>query len=374
MFNFSLFYFLLVLLFLICSSYTDIKKRIVSNKLVLLFLVIGIISKIIECIFLHSFNIFLISIYSFLICFIVLYILWNLGVFSAGDVKVFLVVSIFIPSNLVFLNIFDKIYILSKPIFSLNLLFFSIFATLPFLLIFAIFKLFNKENLILINKSIFTISFLISMINSILILFLVSSFLNIFNSILNNYVLFALSFILIILFNNLKKIISKKIYVFYGLLFGFLFIYNFYTATNIFIFKDLISIILGVIIIFILFVLYTIIKERIFVYTKTINQLKKGDVLYFNYYKKNNKVYTKKYNFLKYILDLSRNKYYNYLKIDSRKSSGILQTDIMFLKDSYNHNLIEKRIKLKKTIPFVPSILIAYIILNIIGDVFWFII
>ena len=77
---------------------------------------------------------------------------------------------------------------------------------------------------------------------------------------------------------------------------------------------------------------------------------------------------------MKYILDLSRNKYYNYLKIDSRKSSGILQTDIMFLKDSYNHNLIEKRIKLKKTIPFVPSILIAYIILNIIGDVFWFII
>ena len=297
MFNFSLFYFLLVLLFLICSSYTDIKKRIVSNKLCFFFLFFGFILKIIEFFFLHSFYIFLISIYSFLICFIVLYILWNLGVFSAGDVKVFLVVSIFIPSNLVFLNIFDKIYILSKPIFSLNLLFFSIFATLPFLLIFAIFKLFNKENLILINKSIFTISFLISMINSILILFLVSSFLNIFNSILNNYVLFALSFILIILFNNLKKIISKKIYVFYGLLFGFLFIYNFYTATNIFIFKDLISIILGVIIIFILFVLYTIIKERIFVYTKTINQLKKGDVLYFNYYKKTTKFIPKNITF-----------------------------------------------------------------------------
>ncbi|MDD3178394.1 MAG: A24 family peptidase [Candidatus ainarchaeum sp.] len=374
MFNFSLFYFFIVLFFLIISSYTDFKKRIVLNKVVLFFLILGILFKILESVLFSSFNILLFSILSFIICFIIFYILWSIGVFSAGDVKVFLVISIFIPNNLVFLNILDKIYVLSKPIFSLNLLFFSIFSILPFILFFAVIKLFNIDNLILIKNKIFKKYFLESILNSVIILFLVSSFLSIFSSFLNSFYIFIFSLFFIFFFNKLKSIINKGTYIFYVLFFTFLFIYNFYIPINVFNFNNFFSIILSVSIIFVLLVLYTIIRNKIFTYTKSVDKLKEGDLLYYNYYFINNMVYTKKYNFIKYIFDILKNNYYINLKIDSRHSAGILKSDIIFLNDSYNHNLIEKEIKLKKTVPFIPSVLIAYIILNIIGDVFWFII
>ena len=372
MFNFPFFAFSITLLFLLFASYYDIKKRIVPNFLVLYLLIIGVIFKIIETIYFSQISILLNALLSFGITFIVGYILWEFGFFAGGDLKLFSAISFLNPFNINFLGFLFSLKTITIPVFSLTLVITAILSTAPILIFSALYLfIFKRHYRILINL-LKTKNTLFSLLSSILMLFLISSFFNIFEMYIPFLIYFLLSVMFILFFRQLEKqnIVQYNYLVLglYLLLIGYSLIFS----KKIFVFYDLLVITITILIIFLSITFYKIISSKILTFSKKINDLKEGDVVLNNYYLVNKKVIEKKLSFINYLKEYTSKQKSNKLIIDSRKVGGLLPEDITFLKSSYKHNL-EKEIVLKKTIPFTPSVLVAYILLNILGDFIWFI-
>ena len=374
MFNFILFSFLITLLFLIISTIYDFKYRIIPNKLILLFLIIGFITIILQTIFLHSFSIFVNSMISLGITIILGYLLWEIGLFAGGDVKLFIVISILNPVNLNYFGYLLNTTVTKTPVFSINLLLTSILCVIPVLVVIAIYKfIFNKYYLILYNilkkKSTY-----ISIFNSIFLIYFITSFSNIFALSTPIILIYIFSIIFLIFFNKVQKHNEKYFYYFLLILYALLFLFTYLSksiSSNIFKLSDLINISLIIISIYFLVVIYRIISNYIFSKEIDIKYLKEGDVTFNNYYFYKNKLIVKDTGFLKTITQMLSGKYYNHLIIDSSKVGGLNKQDIKFLNKLYSNNSIDRNIKLKKTIPFTIYVLIAYILLNFIGDVVW---
>jgi len=120
--------------------------------------------------------------------------------------------------------------------------------------------------------------------------------------------------------------------------------------------------------------LYKFIKEKVLVEEHNISDLKEGDVPYYNYYLIDKKVIFKKSRFFSAIKEMINGTYSQNQMIDSRKAGGLNNKEVTFLKGSYKNKLIGNTIKLKVTIAFTPAVLIAYVLLNIFGDVIWIVI
>lgn len=369
-FNFLIFF--ISLLFLISATIYDVKKRMVPNFLIFYFLLIAVSLKIFESFFLKSFSIFLNAFFSFLITLVITYILWEIGVFAGGDLKVFLVVSILNPFNLNFLNFLNIFGIISKPLFSsLTLLITSILVSAPLLILYALFLFFLKGYYYLLFSRLKKID-LISILSSVFVLFLISSFMQLFAFTIP-FLLHLLFFIIFLyVFRNLEKTSFYFSFGFIAVLYILLFAYALWFRVKVFNLQSLVYIVFSLILFYVLITSYKIITTKILKQKKYIFSLKPGDVLVNNYYKVGNKILEKKISFLDFLKQTFSNKYHENLIVDSRKAGGLSEQDITFLNTSYKHNL-KKEVLLKKTLPFTPFVLVAYILLNFLGDWIWFI-
>ncbi len=363
MLDFYVLYVILAILFLAICSYTDIKTRTVSNKLIFYFLIVSLLLKIFQAIINKSFSTLSISILSFLITFVICYVFWSLGVIAGGDLKILLVISIIFPQ----ITIFSK----TLPLFPIVLLLLGFIVLAPYVFIFSIIKLFSK-NKIKYLCSIFSKAFFKNVLYLTLLLFFINSVAFIFKDI-NFYILFSSYFILIFILSYfLKKVTFKKRFIFLPILLalsitytcifnkhafsegGFLYIINIYTFLGLF---------LTILVINFLFSLIKVITNHILTEKKLVSQLKEGDVLVENYYFIKNKLTTKKPSFYQTVKLMLVNKYYYGLKVDSKKAGGLTTQDITFLKRMYKNNLLGKHISIKTTMPFTPALLIALILL-----------
>jgi len=183
-----------------------------------------------------------------------------------------------------------------------------------------------------------------------------------------------LSLVLIFLFSNILTYSKNVFYLSISSLY-FIFILCVllfaHPLNTIFIFSDLLSIIIAILIIYLLIMLYKFTKEKILVQDIKVTDLKEGVVTYYNYYLIDKKVIQKKSTFFSAIKDILSGNYYKSQIIDSRKAGGLNKKEVTFLNDSYYNKLISNNIKIKVTLAFTPSVLIAYILLNIFGDVIW---
>ncbi len=370
MFNFSIFIFLTTILFLFFASFFDIKKRIIPNYLVFYLFLIGLVTKIIQTIAFSNINIILNSLISVVLAFIISYILWEIGLFAGGDLKLFVAISIINPFNLNLLNSGAFYGTVSQPIFFLTLIIVSILSTAPILILQSLYLfIFRKHHFILwdILKS---KNHLFSFFSSVLVLYLITSFLNFFSLSIPLLLYFIFSIALLIFFKKLEDYNKSHFYYFVAVCYFVLIVVAIFFKTNIFSFIDLITIVVAIKLIFLCVTIYKIIASKILTESKKLTSLKEGDVVLYNYYKVGNKIIEKKVSFYKYLKLILNNSYNKDLIIDSRKVGGLSLQDITFLNSSYKHNL-EKEILLKKTIPFTPSVLVAFILLNIFGDFIW---
>jgi Flp pilus assembly protein protease CpaA len=358
MFNFPLFFFLATLLFLISASYFDLKSRQVPNFLILYFSLIALSFKILQSFYLNNFNFILNSLFSFILCFFVFFLIWSFGVIAAGDLKVFLVISLFNPFSISF--IYNSS--LGIPVFFIYIFIFSLVCLLPYTLIIGIIKTFKyKRNI----KKIFILKDLLSIFKFSLFLYILFFILDFFFKV-NNIILLISTFILMIVFNKLQKLFSKQISFLLYVVFSLVFIITLFLKqflllrylVNIFVFILLFRLIINII---------KVISSNL-ITIKPINKLKEGDIPYYNYYYVNNKLIVKKVKFREKLSLFLKNKYYKNLKIDSSKAGGLESADIRFLKRMYKNNLIGKEIVLKDSQAFVPAVLLAYILLAIIGE------
>jgi len=372
MFDFTIFSFLIILVFLVIASIYDVRERIVPNFLIFILFSIGILTNILKSIYFHSFKFILTSLIAIVISFIIFYIFWELGIFAGGDFKLLVAISALAPINPNFIGQFLGFEIITKPIFSLTLFIASVLSIAPLLILISFFHIFFKKKYILIKDLFFTITNFKNIVYTTLVLFLITSFLNIFNLNTPYLLIFILSIILYILFTKVKDYSINYFYIFIGFCYLLLSGYSFF-ITNLFFLSNLISIVVSIVILLLLLVIYKVIREDIFSKYINLSSLKEGDILYYNYYLKNKKVIYKHLNFFQTIKEIFNSSKDLKLVVDSRYAKGVTNKDIAFLKESYNNNLIGRSIKIKKTLPFTPSILIGFILLNIFGDIIWII-
>ncbi len=150
---------ILALLYFSIASYTDIKKRIVSNKLTLSFAAAGLVLQAIKSIQINSFEPILFSLASAAILFTGSFVLWKIGLWAAGDVKLFTALAVLLPLSPELAAIqLPRIYS-QIPIFSLSVLTNSILLAFPFISGYVLLKANKQKVKQLAKKTVFRTSF-----------------------------------------------------------------------------------------------------------------------------------------------------------------------------------------------------------------------
>lgn len=343
------------------ASYTDIKYLTVSNKLTSLMFTSGIILG--SIFYLNNSIMNLIFYYLSIICvFIFVYLLWRIGLWAGGDVKLFTAISTLFCID--YLDIIPKFYI-NNHIFpyneyiihipTFNLIVNSVFAILPIILFIVIYDIIkNKPHLI---KSIFKKSDINNMIislNTLTLYFIFNSICHIDNLILNISSLIILSVI-----NNEISKRSRHILLIITIIIICKVIYLNIISTYLF---ELICVCFIILI-------KNIFKENLIKealsYEVNVNQLEESMILsdkllFYNgeYFYENRTLKNRLLNYKKYEVILEQ------------KAGGLSLVDIEILKRLEKNNHIDKAIKIKKSLPFVPFILSGLIITLSLGNVF----
>lgn len=344
---------------LITATYTDLKARIVPNFLNYGLALVGLLIFGIQSYFENSPLPFLYSLFGLFFGFFFGWILWKIGVFAGGDVKLFMglgALNPFTPSLL-------KIGLLSSiniPLFPITLFIYSLIAFLPYGLFVISYRVaknkkFQKELYnemkpkikTAIHASIFTSA-----------AFVILVFLGVTP---------LLTIIVLILWEMLKE---KKKYA------------------------TLLSIILAVILnltlltqallttIFLSVIVYTIIKllfsaKKVLSSEIEVKKLKEGMIPSTSLYWKGKKVLEEKsLDFaliMKCIKEKNSKPLFELLSpkkeiISARKARGLTEEELKEIRKLAQKGLISKKIMIKESMPFVPTMLLGYLLCLILGD------
>jgi len=263
--------FILIISCLI-STYTDIKYRIIPNKLTIPLGIIGLVLVSSYYYFINNFNLFYYV--SIIVIYIISYIFWFFGVWGGGDVKLFTAIStLLIPE---FLIILPNYYIgsICLPIFSLNsiptlyLMINSILSVVPIILIIVTYIIFKRKSYLIKNfRETMDLNNGLIIINSVMITLSIMKIFDVHD--------FVLNIIFLMFITYLHRKVVKKYYLLIIISLTIL-IYQILTNNTLlyiktFIFINLIIIIKNII-------SNNLIKEAL-TDTYKINQLKEGMIL-----------------------------------------------------------------------------------------------
>jgi len=358
---YNLIQFIITLIFLFIASITDLKERIVKNSLTFSLIVLGLIFNLALSIYFNDLQFIFNSIISGVLCFIFSFILLKLGVWAAGDLKLFTGIALMNPLNPKALSFLFQVKSIELPIFFFSLFIVSVLVTLPFTLFLSFFLLYKKKDQSIIIKfkeliyGIALFSFFITSIKSLL------SFLPIqILSIALIFFSFIFMFLkekeaVIVLFALALFLNSKSILIDFSMAFGLLAVLSslffFFTQTK------------------------TLLSEE-----KDVKELNEGDILAETIVEINNKIEKREpLSLMKTIKNLKELKINVLAEKNERiiasplNARGLNKEELSELKALREKGIILK-VKVKKSIPMIPLVLIAYILLNVIGDSLWFLI
>jgi archaeal preflagellin peptidase FlaK len=129
---------------LVIATYTDLKERMVRNKLNFSLAGIGLTIYAIQSIFELTPYPFLFSLFGLFFGFFFGWILWKGGVFAGGDVKLFMALGALNPFTPALLKI-GAFTNSSIPLFPITLFLYSLFAFLPYGIFISLYKLKTKK-------------------------------------------------------------------------------------------------------------------------------------------------------------------------------------------------------------------------------------
>ncbi len=345
------------------ATYTDLKERIVPNKLNFGMTIIGLIIFGTQSIFETSFLPIAFSIIGLCIGFFFGWVLWKIGVFAGGDVKLFMALGALNPFTPALLKIFPLTNS-SLPLFPISLFIYSLIAFLPYGIIVMLYKLKqNKE----IRKKIFKemkgnvilgiySSIIIASLHSIIIL------------VTNNLLIESVSIIVLLFvigFFGKKKPTIAIVLIFFGII------------LNPFVFA--IALVGALIIIVGLYGLIKLMLSLRIVLTTEIgvSKLEEGMIPSKSLAWKGKKVIElDPLSFKKIIKNLTNAKNISFTKkeiISANKARGLDEEELKEVRLLAKKGLIGKTMKIKDSMPFVPTMLIGYAISLFVGDAIIFI-
>ncbi|HMK54508.1 MAG TPA: A24 family peptidase C-terminal domain-containing protein [Methanobacteriaceae archaeon] len=362
------------------ASYTDMTKGIIPNKLTFPLIGIGIALN---------------GIYAFLIgnpwywvsCLIITgvifglgYLFWKMGAWAGGDVKLFTALAALIPfyPALISYSVFSVNFPLeaSYP-FTLTIIINSILSILPFLLLYVLFVS-VKTKPHLLGKLIAPIkAWKKNVVYTLVItsavtftIFITQQIVNYHIILLINYQIILLSLILIYLLSLvISKLPNQVKAVLISVVTVFALFYNFKIT------------LISMVILFVSIMIIEIIKQLLTTVSKealqddySVKDLRDGMILAYNLYQKEDEVYWDEKSFFQRISEAFKKKdmtlinpYKGKLLISSL-AAGLTEEDIKLLKKLQMDEKIKINVRIKRGVPFAPSIFIGLLISLFIGD------
>ncbi|MBU0636560.1 prepilin peptidase [Candidatus Micrarchaeota archaeon] len=355
------------ILALVWASITDLKTRMVNDKISILLIIVGAVLYLLAGIVLGDWNWLLIGIGVGLATFVAAYLLWRLGFWAGGDVKLFTALAFLNPINWSVYCLWNWIAPLSVsqiPIFPFSLFIFSVLALLPVGIGMGLHKLYQKPEHLkkifpkpkqkIIGLGLFAL-FIIGSEQALLILN--QSYLWLFG--------------LIVVFG----IAPKKIQLILGIgltvvgvyLNGLLFAWN------------SIQLFVALLVVFIVLKLFFSLR-KLFRTQKKISQLEEGDIPGVDIVKTEKGIIEVRTE--KSLLEIIKNQKkqglvhtptQEHVVCSTKRAGGLEKEQILELQKLAQENKIPLELPLKESTAFVPAILLAYLFLTIIGNPLWII-
>jgi preflagellin peptidase FlaK len=367
-------FFIITLLGLAIASYTDIKQRLVTNNLVYAMAFSGICLKLFEAILTENFETFFFSVLAGVIGFGLAYVLWKLGVWAGGDVKLVTAIAVLNPMN--YRVIGNTIEINNQlfstyniPVFSATLIIYSALLAMPIgILMVLSASLKDKKALEKVKEKISN-----KFWNLIQIAIIMSVAKHLFQ-IYKIWEVWTIIVLLIFLFTpkNFKNYITIISTILALLLFGEKFLI------------DAIIYSIPIMLLYTMISLYNESKNKAFKEEIHVSKIYEGAIPDNYIVIKDKKLeVVEKLNIKRVINHLMNNRIAEAIEEINPKekvfasplqAGGLSEEQVKELKQKAEKGMAPKTIVVKKTMAFVPTIMIAYIILQITGDMLWTII
>lgn len=353
------------------ASYSDLRRGIIPNKLTFPLIGLGLLLNAFYAALTGNLLLIISAAIITVVIFALGYLFWRMGAWAGGDVKLFTalaaLMAVYPPViNYNILNFQMPVYA-TYP-FPFSLIINSILSMLPFLLIYVIYigvkhKPYILKELAAPFKNYRENIVRALVVSSAVYVALLIIFYLPFQNILLLIILIAIiSFILNKLPNLIKAVLVSVIMI-------------------VSLIQNLQVTISGIILLFILFTVIEIVKILLTKVSKEalqddykINQLEEGMIPAYNLYQRGDEVYYDDKSFYQKIMeaiktgDISRISAPQGKLLVGTLAAGLKDEDIELLKKLYQEDKISDAFKVKKGVPFAPSILIGLLISVLIGD------
>ena len=360
----------------IYASYSDLKDGIIKNKLTFPLIAIGIILNALYILTTSDVWLFVKCIVVTAVVFVLGYIFWKMGAWAGGDVKLFTGLAALIPFYAIpFYPAVVSYQILGQQFpmealypFPFTLMINSILSMLPFLLIFVFYiAVKNKPHLIgeLLSpvkdyKKNLVLTLVVT--SAVAITYTLTFQLQIQIILLSLILIYLLTLIISRIPNRIKAVLVSIVTV-YALITSFQI-----TVTG------MVLIFVSLTVIGVIKKLLTSVSSQALQDDYRIEDLKEGMIAAYSVYESEDRVYTDKKSFFTRfkeavgsgdisLLNPPRDKL-----LVSSMAAGLTEEDIKLLKELRDKNKISDEFRIKKGVPFAPSILIGLLISLLLGD------
>jgi len=353
------------------ASYTDFKRGIIPNKLTFPLIAVGLFLNVVYAVLIGNLLLFISATIITGMIFALGYLFWKMGAWAGGDVKLFTamaaLLSIYPPIiNYNILNYEMPVYAVYPFPFSLILN--SILSMLPFLLIYVIYIGFTRKPQVLKELTEPVRNYKKTLVSALVVstAAYIAVFITFQLPIRNIIMIFIFIVILSLIISKLPKLV--KALVISGIMILSLI-------------QNLEVTIYGFIILLITITVIGIIRKLLSKANKEalqddykISELEKGMISAYNLYQKGDEIYYDDKSFTGKIREAVKSGNIFLLTAPRGKllvgtlAAGLEDKDIELLKKLQQEGKIPDTFKVKKGVPFAPSILIGLLISLFIGD------
>ena len=362
---------LIAILACIYASYTDLKRGIIANKLTFPLIGLGIILNGINAFITGN---WIILVYTLLFTgsiFVLGYVFWKLGAWAGGDVKLFTALAALLPLQPLIVSYTVLGYsfpLMASYPFPFTVIINSILGILPFLLIFVFFIAYTEKKHLL--GQLFTPvkeyqkNLLLALVvtSAVTITLFITPFLPFQLIILSLILIYILTMVISRIPNRIKAIVVSIITV-YAL------------------YQNLQVTLIGIVVVFISITIIGIIRNLLTSVNRDalqddlkVENLKEGMIMAYGLYEKDDEVYFDKEGMISKFKKAAKNGDVSSITAPKGKllvgtlAAGLTHKDIDLFKELLSENKLKDTIRVKRGVPFAPSIFIGLLISLFIGD------
>lgn len=353
------------------ASYTDLKSGIIQNKLTYSLIGLGIILNAVYAFMINDIWFIIIGILFTAVIFALGYIFWKLGAWAGGDVKLFTALAALLPfsPSLLNYNVLGVVFPIGAIYgFPITIIINSLLSILPFLLIYVLFIALRRKPYLVDEIMAPVKDYRKNMLLALIITaattltYIIVSYIPYKNIIISLVLIVALSLTIIKLPNKIKVVIISILTIFA--------LYTHLELTVV----GIVILFLSITAVSLLRVFLASVNKKALQDKYEISDLKEGMIPAYNIYEKADEVYVDNKGFfdkIKESLEKGDPKSFTAPKgklLISSMAAGLTEDDITLLKKLSEENKIENKLKIKRGVPFAPSILIGLLISLFIGD------